>query len=132
MEIEISINEILTLKKESFSKIVKQKVREKALETLNSSKEKHSKMKHLEYEELKIKKYLKENVNKADELFRFRTRMVKLRGNKPQCRYGLTVCKCPISIQTINYRYMFKSNKKKFLQKCLYGLPQGVCQVWSL
>ena len=81
MEIEISINEILTLKKESFSKIVKQKVREKALETLNSSKEKHSKMKHLEYEELKIKKYLKENVNKADELFRFRTRMVELRGN---------------------------------------------------
>ena len=89
-------------------------------------------MKHLEYEELKIKKYLKENVNKADELFRFRTRMVELRGNKPQCRYGLTVCKCPISIQTINYRYMFKSNKKKFLQKCLYGPPQGVCQVWSL
>ena len=71
----------MTLKKETFSKIGKQKVREKALETLNSCKEKHSKMKHLEYEELKMKKYLKENVNKADELFRFRTRMVELRGN---------------------------------------------------
>lgn len=33
--------------------------------------------------------------------------------NKPHSRYGSTVCKCPISSQTIKYRYKFKSNQKK-------------------
>ena len=46
--------------------------------------------------------------------------------NKPECIYGSTVCKCPISSQTIKYRYKFKSNQKKILQKCLYGPPK-VC-----
>ena len=31
--------------------------------------------------------------------------------DKPQCRYCLTVCKCPISSQTIKYRYKSKSNQ---------------------
>ena len=46
--------------------------------------------------------------------------------NKPECIYGLTVCKCPISSQTVKYRYKFKSNQKKFFQKCLHGPPK-VC-----
>ena len=81
LQIDLDINEILILKKETFSKIVKQKVREKALEMLILTKEKHSKMINLEYEDLKMKKYLKENINKAEELFRFRTRMTELRAN---------------------------------------------------
>ena len=53
--------------------------------------------------------------------------------NKPQCRYGLTVCKCQIQSQTIKYRYKLKSNQKDFFsQKCLYEPPQGVYQVSSL
>ena len=52
--------------------------------------------------------------------------------NKPQCRFGSTVCKCPISSQTIKYRYKFKSDQIFFGQKCLYGPLQGVYQVWSL
>ena len=45
--------------------------------------------------------------------------------DKPQCRYCLTVCKCPISSQTIKYRL------KKFSKNVCMVL-QGVCQVWSL
>ena len=52
--------------------------------------------------------------------------------HKPQRRYGSNVCKCQISSQTNRYRYKFKSNPKFFSPKCLYGPPQGVCQVWSL
>ena len=50
--------------------------------------------------------------------------------NRPQCRYGSTVCKCPISSQTIKCRYKFKSNQKKISPKMLVSTPQGVYQVW--
>ena len=43
--------------------------------------------------------------------------------NKPQCRYGSTLCKCPISSQTIKYRYKFKSNQFFFLLKILVCAP---------
>ena len=33
--------------------------------------------------------------------------------NKPECGYGSTVCKCPISSQTTKYMYKFKFNKKR-------------------
>ena len=57
---------------------------------------------------------------------------LKLITNKPECIYGLTLCKFPISSETIKYRYKFKSNQtKKIPQKCLYGPPQGVYQVQS-
>ena len=56
----------------------------------------------------------------------------KIKHNKPQCRYGSTVCKCPISSQTIKYRYKFKSNQKKYSPKMFVWTPQGVCQIWSL
>ena len=42
------------------------------------------------------------------------------------------ICKCPISSQTIKYRYKFKSNQQKFPQKFLNWSPQGVYQVSSL
>ena len=42
------------------------------------------------------------------------------------------IYECPISSQTIKYRYKFKSNQKKIPQKSLNGPPQGACQVWSL
>ena len=42
------------------------------------------------------------------------------------------ICKCPISSQTIKYRYKFKSNQKKLPQKFLSCSPLGVCQVASL
>ena len=50
----------------------------------------------------------------------------------PQFRYGSTVCKCPISSQTIEYRYKFKSNQKTILPKMLAWTSQGMYQVWSL
>ena len=52
--------------------------------------------------------------------------------NKPECIYGLTVCKCPISSQTVKYRYKFKSKQKKILQKCLYGPPKGCSSLESI
>ena len=44
--------------------------------------------------------------------------------NKPQCRYGSTVCKCPISSQTIKYmrRYKCKLNRF-FFSKMLVWIP---------
>ena len=47
--------------------------------------------------------------------------------NKPECVYGSTVCKCPISSQTIKYRYKFKSNQKKVSSKILVWAPPKVC-----
>ena len=37
--------------------------------------------------------------------------------------YGSTVCKCPISSQTINYRYKFKANQIFFLQNACMAPP---------
>ena len=47
--------------------------------------------------------------------------------NKPECVYGSTVCKCPISSQTIKYRYKFKSNQKILLTKNACMDPLKVC-----
>ena len=54
--------------------------------------------------------------------------LLKINQNKPQCGYGLTVFKCPISSLTIKCRSRFKSNPKTNLHKpqCRYGFT--VCQ----
>ena len=56
-----------------------------------------------------------------------RFRNLKFIENKPECVYGSTVCKCPISSQTIKYRYKFKSNPNFFFLKNTCMDPLKVC-----
>ena len=60
------------------------KSNEYALDYLLKMKQKHSKMRNLQYEELKIQNYLKnENitVKEAQNLFRYRTRVARFKEN---------------------------------------------------
>ena len=74
----------------SFKKVVKKQIKELALLRLNQKQEGHSKMINLEYTDLEMQEYLKNNQiasNQAKVVFCFRTRMAKygenFKGGKP-------------------------------------------------
>ena len=76
--------------KMSFKKVVKKQTKELALLRLLQKKEGHSKMINLEYTDLEMQEYLKDNQltsNQAKVVFCFRTRMAKFsenfKGGKP-------------------------------------------------
>ena len=76
--IKPNLEEIEAKSKMSFKKMVKTKIMEFALDKLNLSKFKHSKMDNLLYTELKIQDYLVSediSVKQKRILFQFRTRM---------------------------------------------------------
>ena len=65
--------------KSSFKNLVKKKAREIALEQLLENKEKHSKMKNLDYSELKLQQYFQLpeiSIAQARNIFKYRTRML--------------------------------------------------------
>ena len=62
--------------KSSFKNLVKKKAREIALEQLLENKEKHSKMKNLDYSELKLQQYFQLpeiSIAQARNIFKYRT-----------------------------------------------------------
>ena len=68
----------------SFKRLVKIKTKEYALDYLMKIKERHSKMEKLEYVELKLQNYLRDDkipVKEAINLYRFRTRVAKFKEN---------------------------------------------------
>ena len=82
--IEFGIREVIawmkTKSKESFRSIVRKKAKELAVNTLKQVKESHTKMDNLDYNDLEMQQYLKDErikVNQARALFRFRTRMAR-------------------------------------------------------
>ena len=80
----------------SFKRLVKSKAKELGLEILIKMKEKHSKMSQLEYIDLEMQNYFKNDeitVSEARVLFKFRTRMIKCWGN---FKGGRPPEKCPI------------------------------------
>jgi hypothetical protein len=134
-DIQMEIDEIAALKKERFKDIVKKKTNEKALEYLNTIKSQHSKMENLNYTEIKMKSYLKENISKSQLLFKFRTRMIDVRHNfrsKYESKSENIKCEicnthdetqnlfeCPsldtknIDINNVNYNDIFSDTVKK-------------------
>ena len=101
----------------SFKAIVKSKAKELALELLLNKKEKHSKMKNLQYTQIEMQKYLEnENikVSEARSVFKFRTRMMKCWGN---FKGGRPPQKCPIckeqgSVDTQEHSFQCRVMKK--------------------
>ena len=96
---------IKSKKKTTFKISVKRKARELALVCLQEKKESHSKMKNLQYNNLEMQKYLKNdmiNVNQAKTLFKVRTRMTKFwenfKGGRPP--QTCPVCKDVLSVDT--------------------------------
>ena len=134
-DIKMEVNEIGAMKKKKFKDIVKKKTNEKAFQYLNIMKSHHSKMDNLNYTELKMQSYLKENIAKSQQLFRFRTRMIDVRNNfksKYESKNETIKCgicnthdetqnlfECPsldtqhIDTDTVNYSDIFSDNVKK-------------------
>ena len=83
-KINLSLEEIKGKTEWSFKRLVKKKSNEYALDYLLKMKLKHSKMDNLQYEELKIQNYLKDEsitVKEAQTLFKYRTRVARFKEN---------------------------------------------------
>ena len=79
ISLKMTETEISKLRKQKFKDIVKKKVRNAAFEYLNSMKQKHSKMRNIEYDSLKLQPFLDSpifNLETRNLLFRLRTRTV--------------------------------------------------------
>ena len=83
--LNMSDEEISNWSKNKFRKIVKESIMKKAFEYLNCKKESHSKMKNINYDNLKMQTYLKSDNTLSNDkkflLFKLRTRMTKLKMN---------------------------------------------------
>ena len=85
LNLKISDEEISKISKNTFEKLIKESVLKRAFEELIKKKETHSKMSNVQYSELKIQDYLKSDCELSNDdkeiLFKFRTRMAKLKNN---------------------------------------------------
>ena len=92
LELNYSFDQIKKLKRETFSKKVKNQIKKMALKEMikvipseeNKNKRLLSKMEKLEYSELKLQDYFKNkniNTNLARQIFRYRTRMITIGAN---------------------------------------------------
>ena len=93
---ETDLEWVRKFKKDKFKKMVKSRIQEVAFQDLLASKEKHSKLKNLQYTGLKMQEYLSHSdisVNQARILFKSRTRMTNYWNNFR----GLVSCQfCPV------------------------------------
>ena len=83
-DIDMSFSELKLKSKNSFKKMVKKKMRDYALNYLNTLKEKHSKMDNLSYPKLRVQNYLKDGkitVSAGKNLFKWRTRAAQFKLN---------------------------------------------------
>ena len=72
------------MKIQKFKKYIKTKVKEMALQYLNSLKSKHSKVKHIKFEQLNPQKYFFQEdftIKEIQLLFNLRTRMIDVKKN---------------------------------------------------
>ena len=101
LDIKLSFEDIGKESKESFSKLVKERVRSLAFSEFMEEKNQLSKLKDLSYNELKMQNYLSaKNVNTdtAKNIFKYRTRMTFLKGNfRTQFVNNLQCYECEIA-----------------------------------
>ena len=109
LSIEDNLQKIEKMSKYSFKNIVKKHIENETFYYLLSVKEKHKKMQNLQYNQLEMQEYLKENYLtpvQAKIVFRFRTRMEKFsenfKGGRPtkQC----PLCDEHLDTQTNSYQ----------------------------
>ena len=86
LELEINIEDIKKMKKFEYMKLIKRKIKHKALIDLNRVKESHSKVKELKHTTLKMQKYLMpndKNLLKEDAqlIFKLRSRVTETKTN---------------------------------------------------
>lgn len=75
----LTLENIKFLKKESFKELFENKIKQKAMESLNEEKEKRSKIKNLKYDQLNLQEYLNSpdiSLRRKKLLFKIRTRMI--------------------------------------------------------
>ena len=91
--INMSLEEIKSMEKESFAKLVKEKCRETIFKDLMAMKSTHSKMENLKYDKFEMSQYLKVSDKwSASSAYKFQTRMSEVAenfrgkyGNNPIC-----------------------------------------------
>ena len=84
LDIQMTLEEMRKISKNSFKRLVKVKAKEFALDYLLKLKDKHTKMDNLQYLELKLQNYLKDDgisVMEAKNLYRYRTRVANFKEN---------------------------------------------------
>ena len=145
LNIDLSIEEIRKKSPNSFKRLVKVKTKEYTLDHLLKIKEKHSKMDNLDYIDLKLQNYLKDEkilVKEAKTLYRFRTRAAKFGENmKNNCNVS-TACplchvqpdtqehslKCPVVRTRVevkgNYRDIFLEDIPSNISKTLSEITE--------
>ena len=144
LDIDLTLEEIQKKSKNSFKRLVKTKTREYALHFLLDLKEKHTKMDNLQYTELKLQKYLKNDsipVPEARNLYRFRTRCAKFKENM-KTGYQSTPCpfclvqpdnqihsvQCSVVSTKVkiegNYNDIFKENIPSNISKTLMNISK--------
>ena len=101
----LSSNEIKIMKKENFKLHINKKINDCAFNYLEVIKQRHTKVKHIVYEKLKIADYLVDpsiHINEKYMLFRLRTSMVNVKANfKSQYQDDLSCNLChEIELQT--------------------------------
>ena len=93
--INMTFEEIKSMKKESFAKLVKDRCKQTVLKDLTNRKNTHSKMKDLTYNKLEMRKYLKISDKwSASTAYKFRTRMSEI-GENFHGKYGMKPS-CPM------------------------------------
>ena len=97
LDIKLSDSEIMKMKKKKFKSYIKEKIEKVAYNYLNDLKEKHSKVKHIQYRKLEIQKYMhysKFTLNDIKLLFKLRTRMTQVKRNFKSAYSSLTCNLC--------------------------------------
>ena len=116
----MNLDDIKTMKKEEFKKLVKEKCREISLAYLLEGNQEKSKMKNLKYYELSLQPYLTSNeitTRRKKYLFKFRTRMTNVGFN-----YGNKI-KCPLChIEDDEQGHLFKCIIIKLHNKDVYNM----------
>ena len=96
LKITLNLNQIKIYSWSRFKDLVQRKCNEAAFEHLSNLKSTHSKLSNIKYEKLQMQPYLHEKTfhsGDARVLFRFRTRMVRVRANyKSMYDNGDTLC----------------------------------------
>ena len=101
----LNIEDIRSMKQASFVGLVKEKVRDKAFESLSKIKNSHSKVKNIEHTVLKIQKYLQPNKVRITKeecklIFQLRCKVTNVKANMKN-RYEELVCgACKLAEET--------------------------------
>ena len=96
LNIQLTLGDIEIMPKETFRKLVKTNTTRRALEYLHEERSKHSKVSHIQHQDLEIRSYLKTgqvSIQEAKFMFTLRTRMLDIKVNY-RGKYKDTICPC--------------------------------------